>query len=120
MYTNAADTGFFSQRRDNPLTLANTVIVECKNYANDIANEELDQLLGRFDNNRGKFGLMLCRSIDNQDLVDRRCIDSASRSRGYILILTDEDRINMLNAKSQFDEQTIQNMMYQKYRVLLQ
>src|SRR5579871_4047657 len=62
VFTNAADSGFFSHRRTDQLVNANTVIVECKNYSSDIANEELDQLLGRFDDNRGKLGIITCRA----------------------------------------------------------
>lgn len=120
VYTNSADSGFFSQRRDNPKTLANTVIVECKNYTDDIANDELDQLLGRFDDNRGKFGLILCRSIDDIKTVNKRCIDISSRGRGYIVVLTDNDLVHMLDAKSTDDYQSVQSLLYEKFRILLQ
>ncbi len=120
VYTNAADMGFFSHRRDNPNVLANTVIVECKNYSNDIANTEIDQLLGRFDNNRGKLGLITCRSIDDLDLINKRCIDIASRQMGYIIVLTDEDIIYTLEAKANLDDKRIQSLLQEKFRVLLQ
>jgi len=120
VYTNAADTGFFSHRRDDNNTQANTVIVECKNYSKDIGNEELDQLLGRFDNNRGKFGILTCRSIDNQKTLDKRCVDMASRSQGYIIALTDEDILQMLDAKYNLRDDIIESIMHSKFRKLLE
>jgi hypothetical protein len=119
VFTNAANAGFFSHRRDDPLVHANMVIVECKNYSSDIANPELDQLLGRFDNNRGKFGIVACRSVDNARLLDERCKDMASRSMGYVIALTDDDIVEMLIAKSELRDERIQAILQQKYRSLL-
>jgi hypothetical protein len=72
------------------------VIVECKNYGNDIANEELDQLAGRFSPSRGKIGLSLSRSFDNKDLFWKRCIDTAHDDREFIIPLDDEDLSEMV------------------------
>jgi len=110
---------FFAQRRDDRNLNANTVIVECKNYSNDIANNEIDQLLGRFDNNRGKFGIITCRSIDNPNLLLERCKDAAVRQQGYIITLTDEEMIQMLRAKAEMRDEEIMPFLHRKYRQLL-
>jgi hypothetical protein len=120
VYTNAADGGFFAQRRNDRMTNANTVIVECKNYSTDLANSEIDQLLGRFDNNRGKFGIMTCRKIENRDLLIARCRDASSRSQGYIIVLDDNDIVRMLRAKSQLADNVINETLFARYRELLQ
>jgi hypothetical protein len=119
VYTNAGDSGFFAQRRDDPRTEANMVVVECKNYASDIANPELDQLLGRFDRNRGRFGIIACRSLDDPALLERRCRDAAARGQGFLLILTDADFINMLTAKSQLQDQDVNHLLFRKFADLL-
>lgn len=119
VFTNAADGGFFAHRRDDALVNANMVIVECKNYSSDIANPELDQLAGRFDRNRGKFGILTCRSLDNADLVTERCRDMAVRQMGYVVVLTDTDIVEMLTAKSQLQEERIHALLHQKYRDLV-
>ncbi len=119
VFTNAADTGFFAQRRNDPKVNANAIIVECKNYSKDIANEELDQLLGRFDDNRGKFGIVTCRAIDDSKTLQKRCRDASSRSRGYMIVLTDEDLIEMLRAKSQLKDEEVESALHRKYRDLL-
>ena len=98
---------------------ANTVIVECKNYSTDIANEELDQLLGRFDDNRGKFGLITCRQVDNPKVLLARCKDAAVRKRGFMIVLTDDDLVTMLTAKSKLEEEIVAAILYRKYRDLL-
>lgn len=120
VYTNAANTGFFAQRRDGAKTQANVIFVECKNYKDDIANKELDQLLGRFDDVRGKFGIVACRKIDNEALVLQRCRDMSKRSTGFIVVLSDHDIIKMLEHKGKLEDKEIENMLYEKYRKLLE
>lgn len=119
VYTNTADVGFFSQRRNDHQVNANTVLVECKNYSDDIANEEVDQLLGRFDDNRGKLGILTCRSVDDKKALTARCRDASSRSRGYIIVLTDDDLIAMLLARSKLEDERVQQLLHLKYRDLL-
>lgn len=119
VYTNAADEGFFGQRRDDKNTSANTVIVECKNYANDISNPEIDQLLGRFDDNRGYFGLLLCRKIDNEVLVKSRCRDLARSRRAYILVLDDNSVFQMLDARKMDDEARLEGLLYSRFRDII-
>ncbi len=119
VYVNAADMGFFAQRRNAHNTCANIIVVECKNYSDDIANEELDQLLGRFDDNRGKFGILTCREVDDIKTLEKRCLDMSIRSRGYIVTLTDAEIIEMLEAKANLNDDMIENMMQRKFRELL-
>lgn len=88
-YTNEARRGFF-----NWLSLHYSsafIFVECKNYGKEIGNPELDQLSGRFSPSRGQVGILVCRSVEDQDLVTKRCIDTAKDHRGFILVLTDLD-----------------------------
>jgi hypothetical protein len=119
VFTNAADVGFFAQRRSDHKVNANAVIVECKNYSEDLKNTEIDQLLARFDENRGKFGIITCRSIDDPALLARRLRDASSRSQGYIIALTDDDLIAMLIAKSRLEDDLIEGILHRKYRDLL-
>lgn len=95
-FTNAAKDGFFFRMMAGPQTRALSVAVECKNYTKEINNPELDQMTGRFGHQRGFFGIVLCRSVDNRDRLTQRCKDAANDSRGYVLVLDDADLINML------------------------
>ena len=88
-YTNVATSGFFgwvSQHYSVP-----HVFVECKNYAADPGNPELDQLSSRFSPSRGQLGILTCRNFKDKGLFLRRCRDTANDQRGYILVLDDED-----------------------------
>lgn len=67
------------------------ILGECKNYTKDIANTELDQLIGRFSPYRGRVGLLLYRSVTNRALLIRRCIDAFQHGQGLILAFDDDD-----------------------------
>lgn len=70
---------------------ASFVPTECKNYSEDPANPELDQLLGRFTVQRGWLGLLCYRSSDDKALILQRCKDAAHAQQGYMLALDDDD-----------------------------
>jgi hypothetical protein len=95
-FSNSAETGFFYKMIVGNQTRAMSVPIECKNYEKKIANPELDQLSGRFGHQRGFFGIMLCRSIDDRKLVIKRCRDTANDQRGYMLVMEDADLQEML------------------------
>jgi hypothetical protein len=95
-FSNAAEEGFFHTMLQAPQTRAISVFVECKNYTRNINNPELDQLSGRFGHQRGFFGFLLCRSMENRQRVVDRCRDSANDGRGFMIALEDIDLISLL------------------------
>lgn len=104
-YSNEAKSGFFywlSMRYPCPL-----VFVECKNYGKETGNPEVDQLAGRFSPSRGQVGFLICRTIENKELVYQRCIDTAKDRRGYMLALDDEDIVSLVESyKANTEDQT--------------
>ncbi len=102
-YSNMASMGFFEWlSKHHP---SGNVFFECKNYGREIGNPELDQLSGRFSMNRGKFGLVVCRSLENRPVFEKRCRDTAQDQRGFILALDDEDLASLVEARQKhFDE----------------
>lgn len=119
VYTNAADNGFFSHRRDAKNTAATMLVVECKNYSRDIANPEIDQLLGRFDDNRGYLGIVTCRSIDNRPLLLKRCQDLAKAGRAFIMVLDDNDLKDLLEARKYGDEMRLEGILHSRFREII-
>lgn len=91
LYTNAAASGVFHRLQALPQSASHLVPVECKNYTREIQNPELDQIAGRFSRERGFFGIICCRNIDNKDHFVRRCRDTAAAGRGLVLPLDDAD-----------------------------
>jgi hypothetical protein len=88
-YTSTAASGFFKWLGTH--YNAPFVFIECKNYTEDPANPELDQLSGRFSRDRGRFGLLVCRSFSDKPLFEQRCKDTANDGRGFIVALDDQD-----------------------------
>lgn len=93
-YTNEAQGGFFSWLAQH--YPAAFIFVECKNYGRELGNPELDQLSGRFSPSRGIVGILVCRSVEDAALLEKRCIDTAKDQRGFILTLTDDDLIVLM------------------------
>ena len=117
-FNNAAETGFFYRLPTTYRIPSSFIHIECKNYSKDVSNPELDQLSGRFSPNRGQFGLMLCRSVDNMDRLLDRCADTYSDSRGLIIPLVDEDLIYLLNAIKNDKEENIDKLLMDRFRKL--
>ena len=90
VYTNAAREGFFYRAHTAREIASNWIIVECKNYSKDPKNPEIDQIAGRFSVNKGKLGILVYRDVDDYDLLCRRCADTASDGRGFILPVGDD------------------------------
>lgn len=94
-YSNEAKRGFFYW-----LSLHYScahIFIECKNYGREVGNPEIDQLSSRFSPSRGQVGILVCRSIEDKELLVARCADTARDSRGYMLALDDGDLIELVN-----------------------
>lgn len=88
-YTNAKESGLFYRIALDQHLKANTIHVECKNYTKKLANPELDQLLARFDHNRGRFGMLFFRNSDDLPKLKLLCKDAAKQSLGVVLPIDD-------------------------------
>jgi hypothetical protein len=96
-YTNCAKNGFFSWLAQH--YSAPKVFIECKNYEDDLANPEVDQIAGRFGPSRGQFGIITYRSCKNTEKLKLRCRDTARDQRGFIITLSDAELINIIDSR---------------------
>ena len=97
VYTNIAQKRIFSTIRDITDIPSNFNFIECKNCSKDIANPELVQMIGRFSNNNGKVGIIICRHLDNPNLFLNRCKDTYRSHQSIILHITDDILIKLLD-----------------------
>lgn len=95
-YTNEARSGFFAWLSQHYSSAF--LFVECKNYGKEIGNPEVDQLSGRFSPSRGQVGLLVCRSVEDAERLALRCRDTAKDSRGFIIAMTDDDVISLMES----------------------
>jgi hypothetical protein len=108
VFTNSAKDGFF-QRLDQRLRVfAPFVFVECKNMQEDPQNPDFDQLIGRFSDKRGHFGLLVCRLIKNRKTVIQRARDVHTANRGTVIVLSADDLCkafeNIEDTRSAFEQ----------------
>ena len=97
-YTNEAKEGFFSWLAQH--YSAAKIFVECKNYRDDLSNPVIDQIAGRFSPSRGRFGIIVHRATRNIDLLRARCRDTANDQRGFIITLSDEELLSLIDSRS--------------------
>ena len=116
-YTNEAKVGFFSWLSQHYPSAF--IFVECKNYGKEIGNPDIDQISGRFSPSRGIVGILVCRSIENLELLNERCADTAKDQRGYILALSDKDIIELINAAKEGIQSHAFPILMQKFQRLI-
>lgn len=115
-FDNAAENGFFFELHNAKQIPSRYIFFECKNYSKEVANPELDQMSGRFSPNRGKFGVILCRSIDNMDRFIQRCTDTHNDDRGTIIPLVDDDIERLLRLRKVENFHEINNFLRERLR----
>lgn len=118
-FTNAAEGGFFKRMGDSPETRSSLVFFECKNYSAELGNPELDQIAGRFSPRRGKLGFILCRTLVDAPLMERRCKDTAQDHRGYIIVLTDQKISQLLRLVETSQRDQISGVLFREYEALI-
>lgn len=116
-YTNEAKAGFFSWLSQHYPSAF--IFVECKNYGSEVGNPEIDQLGGRFSPSRGKVGILVCRSLEKPTELAARCKDTAKDDRGFILHLTDEDVVNLIQQAKGGVTSMDFPLLTQKFRALV-
>jgi hypothetical protein len=95
-FENGATSGIFHRMPTVRRYPCSYVPFECKNYATEVANPELDQLAGRFSVQRGKVGFLCCRNFQNRERFVQSCRDTFTDDRGLILPLDDETVLRLL------------------------
>nr|MBP3259216.1 hypothetical protein [Bacilli bacterium] len=96
IFSNIAEQGYFNYIPERINMSCPQLIIECKNYKDDLNNPELDQLAGRFSISRGQIGIASCRHLDNPELFFKRCADIYRDRHGFVIPITDNDIIRCL------------------------
>jgi hypothetical protein len=116
MFDNSAQEGFFHRLHSVHNTPSQYIKIECKNYSRDVANPELDQMIGRLHVNTGKFGLIVCRRLEDAALFRERCRDVYQNQQGIIIPLVDADLLTILRALQQNQKMPDETVLQAKLR----
>ena len=117
-FENSAETGFFFRLPTTNQIPCRIIMIECKNYSREIANPELDQISGRFSVNRGQFGIVVCREIQDMPTFMERCKDTQVDGRGTVLPLTDDDLLTMLESYEADGVEACEEILSSRFREL--
>lgn len=89
LFDNAGEEGFF--RYVTRHYRAPKVPIECKNYAGELSNPELDQLSGRLGRSMGQLGFLVHRRLTQRQKFVERCRDMFREKGEIILPVEDQD-----------------------------
>ncbi len=119
VYNNANNNGFFRELNDLHKIKCPKIIVECKNYGKEIGNPELDQLNGRLNERRGRFGIMICRNIEDRETLVQRCKDYVNDNNNYIIVLDDAEMGELIMLSEQPAEDGVDKFLNAKLDELI-
>jgi len=119
VYSNIAEKGFFANLSTTFKIKCPYVIMEAKNYSDDVENNEFDQLAGRLKNDVGQFGILACRQIKDAQAALERCQGYLNDNNKHIIYLTDADLISLLELYQDGDFKGINGFMDLKLRPLV-
>ena len=118
-FMNSSNSGIFTWIPEKAKIHCPYVFIECKNYSREVANPELDQMIGRFSYQKGKLGIISCRTIDDEDLFLKRCSDSYVAGHGLIIPITDSDIIRSLAKNEKCSEEFEQILIEKIDKIIL-
>jgi hypothetical protein len=119
LFNNSADDGFFARLVQIHKIHCPYVAVECKNYSEDPNNPELDQLMGRFSRKRGRFGILVCRKIEDEPKLLKRLQDVVNNTESVIICLQDSDIVALLNLKRSGKHKEVSTYLDDKLKPIL-
>lgn len=118
VFNNTPTSGFFYNLAAIKQIPSSHIIVECKNYTNEIKNPELDQISGRF-NLYNKFGIITFRNYEDINQVLKSCKDTCKDGRGFIFPLCDSDVYKLLELRGEEDFEGIDNYLENRLRDIM-
>ena len=118
VFNNTSNFGFFKNLVEIKQIPSAHIIVECKNYTNEVGNPELDQISGRL-NLYNKFGIITFRNFENNKKFIKSCNDTCKDGRGFIIPLSDEDLIELLKLRGENKFEEIDNYLEDRLRDIM-
>lgn len=119
VFNNSDRNGFFHNLNTIHKIKCPKIIIECKNYGRELGNPEVDQINGRLNSKRGRFGVLICRNIKDKTKLLRRCKDLINDNGNYIIVLEDSDIFKLLEFRDKNNESLIDNCFETKMDELI-
>ena len=119
VFHNSDKNGFFHSLNSTHKIKCPKIVIECKNYGSELGNPELDQLNGRLNSRRGRFGILVCRDIKKKKKLLKRSIDLINDNDNYIIVLDDNDIYQLLELRDKNNESGIDSFFESKMDELI-
>ena len=114
---NKAKTGFFSTLAAQKQIESNCILIEIKNYSNDIRIPEIAQLAFRLQHGRSNIGLLVFRVVEDRVKLFNNLNDhfNGRKREAIILPLSDEDLRVLLTFKGKNESNRIDDHLENLY-----
>lgn len=116
-FKNYAQEGFFEWVGRH--YIAPYVFIECKNFGSEIGNPEIDQISMRMSDRRGRFGILVCRSVEDDEKLLERCKAAAIDGHAYIVALQDKDLVDLVEAAKNPFTANVYDLLEEKFKKLV-
>lgn len=116
-FKNHAQEGFFEWVGRH--YIAPYVFVECKNFGSEIGNPEVDQIAMRMSDKRGRFGILVCRSVDKEKRMLKRCKAAAIDGHAFIIVLQDKDLVELVDAAKNPFQANLYDLIDKQFKKLV-
>lgn len=113
-FDNNALSGFFHNLGSKFSIVCGKIIFECKNYAYDPKNPEIDQLSGRLKPHYGMFGVLVVRHVTDLEALRRRLVRDRDQHK-MMIYLTDDDIVKLLGLAHQGKRSEISDFWSNRY-----
>jgi hypothetical protein len=118
-FTNRTRSGFFYALNQIHNVHCPKIFFECKNYSDDLGNPEFDQIVGRLNDKRGHFGVIVCRSIKDSKKVVQSCKTILNNKHDYVIVLEDRHIKHLVFLKSKKNIAGIDDYLEKKIEELI-
>lgn len=81
--------------------------IECKNYSQELGNDEYGQIVLRCDQRYRQVGMIFCRKVEDRKDVMRHCHEILTAHNYLITVFDDDDVVSMLELADQGDFEAI-------------
>lgn len=110
--------GFFVELQDKYKVMCPIIFIECKNKNKKLTNTEYSQLYDRFDDYRGKFGILVSRDkVDENEVLSH--VKPKIKKGYYVLVLDDKDLLKLLKLRIEDGEEAVDEFFEKKVKELV-
>lgn len=116
-FRNMVEKGFFKDIKKSHSVHCPYILIECKNYSQDVGNPQYDQLTVRLDKTVGMFGFLVVREIEDKEKCLKHC-KKRLKNEKFIIVLDDNDIFDLIEAKI-YNPNEVNNILHKKLKELL-